>query len=123
MHPRDQKYVTLDPVLESALLKKGEVAPEGVLSKDDAFKRLKDACQAYWSKQSSTLGDEADERVVKKGSPPVIRVAIKNVGKRQVTLVSGHEAWDLFSSEELAEEMKHRSASSTSGTCAESVKS
>lgn len=25
----------------------------------------------------------------RKGSPPVIKVAIKNVGKRQVTLVSG----------------------------------
>ncbi|GJN93815.1 hypothetical protein Rhopal_006873-T1 [Rhodotorula paludigena] len=49
-----------------------------------------------------------------KGSPPTIRVQIKNVGKRQVTLVSGHEPWDLFTSDELAEELKHRSASSTS---------
>ncbi|TKA54794.1 hypothetical protein B0A53_02603 [Rhodotorula sp. CCFEE 5036] len=52
--------------------------------------------------------------LARKGSPPTIKVAIKNVGKRQVTLISGHEPWDLFTSEELAEKLKHASASSTS---------
>jgi hypothetical protein len=28
-------------------------------------------------------------RLCRKGSPPTIKVAIKNVGKRQVTLISG----------------------------------
>jgi hypothetical protein len=76
----------------------------------------------------------------RKGSPPVIKIAIKNVGKRQVTLVSGtslssfschhmadtwlqstgHEAWDLFTSEDFAEDLKHRSASSTASTFARS---
>ncbi|ORY72895.1 hypothetical protein BCR35DRAFT_307416 [Leucosporidium creatinivorum] len=105
-HPRDQKFIKLDPLLGEILLKKGESVD--VLTKEDANRRLRDGCTAWWSMEK-----KGEEKVVKKGSPPVIKVAIKNVGKRQVTLVSGHEPWTLFTSDELAEELKHRSASST----------
>ncbi|GAA5891504.1 hypothetical protein JCM8208_007305 [Rhodotorula glutinis] len=98
------------------VLKKGETADAygaekgaaGCVGRDEALRRIKSGCTAFWGYKKD--GDE----VIKKGSPPQIRVQIKNVGKRQVTLVSGHEPWELFSSEELAEELKHRSASSTS---------
>lgn len=80
-----------------------------VMGKEEAGRRVKEGCVAWWS-----LERKGEERVVKyvhsfswgaggvvgellthwvvvrrKGSPPVIKVAIKNVGKRQVTLVSG----------------------------------
>ena len=42
----------------------------------------------------------------------MIHVHLKPVGKRTVTLISQHEGWDL-SSEQLAEELKKLSASST----------
>ncbi|GAA6053748.1 hypothetical protein JCM3770_005098 [Rhodotorula araucariae] len=104
-------------LLARGVLRKGE-APEsvgaergapGLATREEVLRRVKGACTPYWGYRRQG-GDE----VVKKGSPPAIRVAIKNVGKRQVTLVSGHEPWELFTSEEFAEELKHRSASSTS---------
>lgn len=63
------------------------------------------------------LDAKTDERPCgnRKGSPPMVKIAIKTVGKRQVTLVSGHEAWGLFTSEELAEDLRHKAASSTAG--------
>ncbi|GAA5980490.1 hypothetical protein JCM11641_003412 [Rhodosporidiobolus odoratus] len=98
--------------------KKGERAEEfgrdkgraGCVDRAGAVERLKEGCTKYWTVRRKDGG----EGEVKKGSPPVIKVQIKNVGKRQVTLVSGHEAWSVFTSEELAEELKHKSASSTS---------
>ncbi|KAK4049996.1 hypothetical protein OIV83_003820 [Microbotryomycetes sp. JL201] len=110
VHPRDQKYITPDDALSAALLKRDEAVD--VLSKDDAHKRFLNACQSYWVVQRP-----GQDNIVKKGSPPIVKVVIKNVGKRQVTLVSNHEAWadvGLFTSEELSEELKKRSASSTS---------
>ncbi|GAA5903985.1 hypothetical protein JCM5296_002473, partial [Sporobolomyces johnsonii] len=125
-HPRDQKYLLLSPtshpspsslsleqlgameLLAAALLKKGEEL--GMVSKEEAVKRLRAAgCTGYWGVRKG-----GGEETVKKGAPPTVRVQVKNVGKRQVTLVSGHEAWGLFSSEDFAEELKHKSASSTS---------
>ncbi|GAA5969333.1 hypothetical protein JCM21900_002814 [Sporobolomyces salmonicolor] len=124
-HPRDQKYLLLSPtshpspsslsleqlsameLLAAALLKKGEDL--GMVSKEEASKRLRAACTGYWGVRQG-----GGEETVKKGTPPTVRVQVKNVGKRQVTLVSGHEAWGLFSSEDFAEELKHKSASSTS---------
>ena len=45
----------------------------------------------------------------------MVRIAIKTVGKRMVTLISGHEPWGLFTADELAEDLRHRAASSTAG--------
>ncbi|BGO95274.1 hypothetical protein NBRC10512_003037 [Rhodotorula toruloides] len=106
-------------LLARCVLKKGETPDQvgkekgspGCITREEALKRIrKDGCTGYWALRKGKNGEES----VKKGSPPTIKVAIKNVGKRQVTLVSGHEPWDLFSSDEFAEELKHRSASSTS---------
>ncbi|GAA5862094.1 hypothetical protein JCM3774_006173 [Rhodotorula dairenensis] len=89
-----------------------EKGSPGCVTRDEALKRIKkEGCTAYWGLTRPGAG--ADE-VVKKGTPPTVKVTIKNVGKRQVTLISGHEPWDLFTSEELAEKLKHASASSTS---------
>ncbi|KAK4051480.1 hypothetical protein OIO90_004694 [Microbotryomycetes sp. JL221] len=110
VHPRDQKYITPNETLSKMLLKTDEQVE--VLSKDEAHKRFVAACQPYW-----TLQRRGGDKIVKKGSPPLVRIAIKNVGKRHVTLISNHEAWsdmDLFTSEEIAEDLKKRSASSTS---------
>ncbi|BGP51435.1 hypothetical protein JCM10450v2_007377 [Rhodotorula kratochvilovae] len=104
-------------LLSRVVLRKGERAKEvgsergapGCVGREEALRRVLAGCTAYWG-----YSRKGGEELIKKGSPPTIRVAIKNVGKRQVTLVSGHEPWELFTSEDLAEELKHRSASSTS---------
>ncbi|GAA5827820.1 hypothetical protein JCM11251_007689 [Rhodosporidiobolus azoricus] len=98
--------------------KKGETAQaygeregrKGLVGRERAAERIREGCVRYYGVKRGKDGEE----VVKKGSPPVIKVQIKNVGKRQVTLVSGHEAYSLFTSEEFAEELKKKSASSTS---------
>lgn len=46
-HPRDQKFIKLDPLLQEILLKKGESVD--LLTKEDANKRLRDGCTAWWS--------------------------------------------------------------------------
>ncbi|KAL8291415.1 hypothetical protein RQP46_002393 [Phenoliferia psychrophenolica] len=105
-HPRDAKFIQPDASLSSLLLKKGEVLD--VLTKDDALKRLKDVSTRFFE---VTKGGE--EPVVKKGAPPAVKVAIKTVGKRMVTLISGFEPWGLFTADDLAEDLRHRAASST----------
>lgn len=98
-----------------------------VMTKDEASKRLKDGCVRFY-----TLRKAGEELVIKcvfvlaafwaarvgadegsrKGTPPVVRIAMKSVGKRMVTLLSGYEAWDL-SGEELAADLKLAAASAT----------
>ncbi|GAA6036264.1 hypothetical protein JCM8097_006866 [Rhodosporidiobolus ruineniae] len=133
-HPRSQKHLLLSPsshpspstlpleslsaieLLARVVCKKGESAEEygkdegrrGLVEREKAAEMVREGCTAYWGYR------RGGEEVIKKGSPPTIKVQIKNVGKRQVTLVSGHEAWDLFTSDEFAQELKHASASSTS---------
>ncbi|GAA5930691.1 Tma64p [Sporobolomyces koalae] len=143
VHPNSQKHLLLTPeasptplaleslshqeLLTSVLLKKGESVGEfegGVMTKDEGFKRFISngtGFTEYWSLSpvTATGGQEENDQVVKKGKPPIIKVSIKNVGKRQVTLVSNHEQWidvipSLHSSDKLAEELKHKSASSVS---------
>ncbi|KAM0786179.1 hypothetical protein ACM66B_006986 [Microbotryomycetes sp. NB124-2] len=113
VHPRDQKYVKPNDVLLGALFKSSESTSDvDVLSKDEAHKRFVNAGQPFW-----TVQKVGQTKVVKKGSPPVVKVVIKNVGKRQVTLISNHEGWvdvGLLTSEDLSEELKKRSASATS---------
>ncbi|GAA6014443.1 hypothetical protein JCM10207_001608 [Rhodosporidiobolus poonsookiae] len=138
-HPRSPKLLLLSPsalppssppsleqesameLLASVVLdkKSGEAAAEygakeghrGCVGREKAVERVKEGCVEHWGMRR---GGEEEEEEIKKGSPPVVKVQIKNVGKRQVTLVSGHEPWGLFTSEELAEELKKKSASSTS---------
>ncbi|KAM0747852.1 hypothetical protein T439DRAFT_328520 [Meredithblackwellia eburnea MCA 4105] len=107
-HPRDQKFIQLSPddALTSVLLKKGEDLD--VMSKDEALKRLKEAGTKFWE-----LRKGKEDPVVKKGTPPLVKIAIKTVGKRQVTLISNFEQWGLFTAEEVAEDLRHRAASST----------
>ncbi|GAA5888269.1 hypothetical protein JCM6882_008562 [Rhodosporidiobolus microsporus] len=98
--------------------KKGESAESygeregrrGCVGREVVGGRVREGCVKHWGVRRK--GEEGE--VVKKGSPPVIKVQIKNVGKRQVTLVSGHEPYSLFTSDEFAEELKKKSASSTS---------
>ncbi|GAA5982541.1 hypothetical protein JCM5350_006108 [Sporobolomyces pararoseus] len=108
-------------LLVSLLLKKGEkveeLSKEGVMTKDEGFKRFlsNGGFTEYWG--LSISGSDSEE-VVQKGKPPMIRIQIKNVGKRQVTLISGHEIWlesiSSTSSEQFSEELKHKTASSVS---------
>ena len=94
-----------------------------VMTKDDVHKRLKDGCVRFYSLRKA--GEEVVIKYVffagssegranwsRKGTPPVVRIAMKSVGKRMVTLISGYEAWDL-SGEELAADLKLAAASST----------
>ncbi|GAA5869539.1 hypothetical protein JCM8547_001518 [Rhodosporidiobolus lusitaniae] len=135
-HPRSSKLLLLTPtshpspssltleqesameLLASVVCGKGE-SPEGygekegrkgLVEREKVGERVRQGCVGFWGLRRKGEGEE----VIKKGTPPYIKVAIKNVGKRQVTLISGHEPWSLFTSEELAEELKHKSASSTS---------
>jgi translation initiation factor 2D len=105
-HSGDQKFIRLDELLTESLLKKGEILD--VLSKDEALQRLKNACHEHYE-----MIKPGQEGVVKKGTPPLVKIMVKNVGKRQVTLVSGYEKWDLFTGAEMAEDLRHRAASST----------
>lgn len=57
-HPRDQKFIKLDPLLQEILLKKGESLD--VLTKEDANKRLRDGCTTWWSMER-----RGEEKVVK----------------------------------------------------------
>lgn len=57
-HPRDLKFILLDPLLSECLLKKGEVLD--VMTKDDALKRLKEECGKWYS-------------VSRAGSDPIIK--------------------------------------------------
>ncbi|GAA5911314.1 Tma64p [Sporobolomyces salmoneus] len=133
VHQNSQKHFLLVPstslsledlshqeLLVNLLLRKGESVTEwkeGVMTKDEGFKRIvsnSGLWTEYWG-FSRGGGSKGEEESVQKGKPPVIKVAIKNVGKRQVTLISGHEGWnDLVKTEELAEDLKHKSASSVS---------
>ncbi|GAA5849354.1 hypothetical protein JCM3766R1_005325 [Sporobolomyces carnicolor] len=111
-------------LIVSILTKKGETLDEfkeGVMTKDEGFKRFianSGNFTEYWGlSNSSARGTKADDEgeTIQKGKPHVIKVSIKNVGKRQVTLISGHENWnELVNSDRLAEELKHKSASSVS---------
>jgi len=59
----------------------------GVMSKEEGFKRFLSnpgGFTEYYGVSSS-----GGEEVVKKGTPPKVKVGIKNVGKRQVTLITG----------------------------------
>ncbi|BGP19842.1 hypothetical protein JCM10213v2_007973 [Rhodosporidiobolus nylandii] len=87
-----------------------EAGRAGCVARETVLERVREGCTVFFGVRRGKGGEE----VIKKGHPPVIKVQIKNVGKRQVTLVSGHEPWALFTSEEFAEELKHKSASSTS---------
>lgn len=96
------------------MLKKGETPDQvgkekgspGCMTREEALKRIrKDGCTGYWALRRGKNGEESVKCVqmsllrqarlltclvaCRKGSPPMIKVAIKNVGKRQVTLVSG----------------------------------
>ncbi|GAA6060802.1 hypothetical protein JCM10212_000575, partial [Sporobolomyces blumeae] len=134
IHPNSPKHFTLVPSASPVPLSLESIAhqelvagylvskhekvetdfPDGVMTKDEGFKRFKGGFSPFWSLRTSSSGGDGTGDKVRKGSPPIVKVSIKNVGKRQVTLISGHEGWELFSSEELAEELKHKSASSTS---------
>lgn len=109
VHPHEQKYINLDARLSSILLKKSESIP--TMSRDEAVTRLRDSCTKFWT--ASSAGDASDAEV-RKGSPPVVRVQVKRVGKRDVTLVSRFEEWDVISAKDLAEELKITAASSSS---------
>ncbi|BGP58020.1 hypothetical protein JCM8202_001742 [Rhodotorula sphaerocarpa] len=125
-HPPTADQSAAIELLAKCVCRKGEVPEEvgrergagGLVGREEALRRVQSlGCTGYWSLRRGTgsgAAEEDAEEMVKKGSPPVVKVAIKNVGKRQVTLISGHEPWELFTSEELAEKLKHASASSTS---------
>ncbi|GAA5990383.1 hypothetical protein JCM10908_007347 [Rhodotorula pacifica] len=122
--PQQKEAIDL---LARCVCKKGERPEEigkergapGCVGREEAVRRIREGgCTGYWGMKRrgkvAAGGEGEEDEVIKKGSPPTVKVAIKNVGKRQVTLISGHEPWDLFTSEELAEKLKHASASSTS---------
>jgi len=58
------------------------------MSKEEGFKRLVGNSGGF-SEYFGVLHGRGGEETVKKGRPPVIKVGIKNVGKRQVTLITG----------------------------------
>ena len=114
IHPKDGTYFYLDELLRSTLLggeKEGLVGgKEGLMGRLEAGERLEKGCERYWEFKRGN-----GEGVLKKGTPPLIKIAIKTVGKRMVTLVSNYEGWNLFTGEELAEELRVLAAASTSG--------
>ncbi|GAA6007597.1 hypothetical protein JCM11491_004220 [Sporobolomyces phaffii] len=149
VHPNSPKHFLLAPppppaslslesiahqeLLVGALLRKGETldglefGKERVMTKDEGFKRFTSngGFSEYWGvgstgERASEGGPSSSSSDVTRGKPPVIKIGIKNVGKRQVTLVSNHEGWsnvlgrDALGSEQLMEELKHKSASSCS---------
>jgi len=58
------------------------------MSKEEGFKRLIGNPGGF-SEYFGVLHGRGGEEMVKKGQPPKVRVGIKNVGKRQVTLITG----------------------------------
>lgn len=116
VNPHDQKYIQPDDRLSSVLFKKSEAngSTGGAMSRDDIAARLRDASTKYWTASRGNHSDDDDNVEVRKGSPPVVRIQVKRVGKRDVTLVSHFEEWDVISAKELAEELKLSAASSSS---------
>lgn len=80
-HPRDAAHIILDDRLSDAILKKGELL--GTLSRKESIERIVAGCQ-HWHSLTFPGGEETFH----KGSCPSIRVIIKDVGKRVVTLIS-----------------------------------
>ena len=116
---------------------------EGLMGRLEAGERLEKGCERFWEFKRGngegvlrsvlpsfasllSLFSPSILRVLnrkltisnpthRKGSPPLIKIAIKTVGKRMVTLVSNYEGWNLFTGEELADELRVLAAASTSG--------
>ncbi|KAI5481139.1 protein of eukaryotic translation initiation factor SUI1 family [Pseudohyphozyma bogoriensis] len=134
-HKQDGRYFVLDGLLAGAVgsgagagwetqgVAKPKVAPgkfkigdkEGeVMGKEDGWKRLVGRCEEWFVIESPSLSKD----VVKKGKPMPIKIQLKTVGKRMVTLITGFEVWGDYGcsleKEELAEDLRKRAASSTS---------
>lgn len=111
-HPRDQRYLRVQgpdsETFAAAVLKSGEQSEAGVVSREDALTRLKDASQSWYA---ITVNGKREQR---RGKPPTVSVVLKAVGKRTVTRVGGHELWGVMSHEDLAEALKTTAQSSAS---------
>ncbi|SCV73230.1 BQ2448_7155 [Microbotryum intermedium] len=111
-HPREPAFLTLDETLSHCLLKKSETLD--LLKRSDAITRFQSSCQAYYS---ITRPNHPVESF--KGTPPTLKISVKNVGKRQVTILTNHETYtstplNFYPLQTLLDELKIRTASSVS---------
>ncbi|KDE03135.1 hypothetical protein MVLG_06358 [Microbotryum lychnidis-dioicae p1A1 Lamole] len=111
-HPRDPAFLTPDETLSHCLLKKSESLD--LLKRSDAITRFQSSCQPYYSVARPNHPVESF-----KGTPPAMKIWVKNVGKRQVTILTNHETYtskplNFYPLQTLLDELKMRTASSVS---------
>lgn len=86
INPHDHSYISLNSVLSSALLKKGEQLD--FMPRSEVLDRLLKAMQA-WHRLTTTSGG-ASEELTAKGTMKKVSVAVKKrQGKKLVTIVEG----------------------------------
>ncbi|QRV92723.1 translation initiation factor SUI1 [Ceratobasidium sp. AG-Ba] len=105
-HPANPKYVVLDDVLSRALRKKGE-EPKEFVGRDELVERLTGNMKGMWR-----VGGSGPFK--KLPLPPIVVQTKNRQGRKVVTLMTGIEPFGL-DPESIAEELKKRCASSTSG--------
>ncbi|SCZ94489.1 BZ3500_MvSof-1268-A1-R1_Chr12-2g03933 [Microbotryum saponariae] len=111
-HPRDPAFLTPDDTLSHCLLKKSESLD--LLKRSDAITRFQSSCQPYYSVARANHPVESF-----KGTPPAMKISVKNIGKRQVTILTNHETYtstplNFYPLQTLLDELKIRTASSVS---------
>lgn len=86
INENDHSYITLDELLSSALLKKGEQLD--FMPRSEVNRRFIDNLQA-WHRVVITEGGKREE-IVGKGAPKKIGMAVKKrQGKKLVTIIDG----------------------------------
>lgn len=92
INENDHAYITLDELLASALLKKGEQLD--FMPRSEVMRRFIDNLQA-WHRVVINEGGKSEE-IIGKGAPKKIGIAVKKrQGKKLVTIIDGENPPEL----------------------------